>query len=253
MKKSHIFLKLSSLFNNLGPLGCATYLLARGQQVALPTAGRVTTLFSKDLTAPVFCRLNTSDMSVFWAVFCKNSYGPLRHINPTTIIDLGANIGLSSAFLLSQFTNARLAAVEPDINNIPLLKRNLQNYGSRATVIHAGAWPSCTGLSVRRSDLGHWATRVQPSNKGETPDILGIDVTSVMQRVGFERVGLLKVDIEGSEEEVFSSCEAWIELVDNIVIELHGEKCRNTFFQAIQGRYEHWHKQGELTFATMKV
>jgi hypothetical protein len=40
---------------------------------------------------------------------------------------------------------------------------------------------------------------------------------------------------EGEETELFRSCQAWLRLVDNIVIELHDAKAEKTFHGAIAG------------------
>jgi hypothetical protein len=55
-----------------------------------------------------------------------------------------------------------------------------------------------------------------------------------MTLAGYERVSLLKVDIEGGERELFSTdVEQWIGKIDNIVIELHGKQAEEVFFEAI--------------------
>jgi hypothetical protein len=58
---------------------------------------------------------------------------------------------------------------------------------------------------------------------------------------GFDRLELLRIDIEGSEAEIFSQdCESWLPLVRAITIELHGDQCREMFFKALAPyQYEH--------------
>jgi hypothetical protein len=46
----------------------------------------------------------------------------------------------------------------------------------------------------------------------------------------------LKIDIEGAEAQVFGRPCDWLDKVDNLVIELHGEKCERIFRRAIEGR-----------------
>jgi hypothetical protein len=59
-------------------------------------------------------------------------------------------------------------------------------------------------------------------------------------------VDLLKVDIEGAEKTVFLSAP-WLDLVKNIVIELHGDEERRVFLNAIDGRGYAVTECGELT------
>jgi hypothetical protein len=56
---------------------------------------------------------------------------------------------------------------------------------------------------------------------------------------GAQRISLLKIDIEGSEIDLFRSDTTWLRQVDNIVIELHGDEARDTFFCKIdKSRFE---------------
>jgi hypothetical protein len=55
-----------------------------------------------------------------------------------------------------------------------------------------------------------------------------------MEEFRIDRVGILKVDIEGAEKEVFSGAASWIDRVDGIIIELHDRMkrgCSRTFFR----------------------
>lgn len=62
-----------------------------------------------------------------------------------------------------------------------------------------------------------------------------LDVRSLIDMSGIERVDLLKVDIERGELAVFGeSAESWIPKVRNICIELHGKDCEEAFFHALR-------------------
>jgi Methyltransferase FkbM domain len=50
----------------------------------------------------------------------------------------------------------------------------------------------------------------------------GYTMTEILDRSGFDRVDLLKVDIEGAERELFSSQDvSWLDRVGAIAIEFH--------------------------------
>ncbi len=51
--------------------------------------------------------------------------------------------------------------------------------------------------------------------------VSGISVSDSLEAEGLSRVDLLKIDIEGSEFEVFSGDCSWLKRVGIIVIELH--------------------------------
>ena len=62
---------------------------------------------------------------------------------------------------------------------------------------------------------------------------------------------LMKIDIEGAEEAIFSAdVSGWLPRVRNLCIELHGEKCRKAFFGALTD-YDFDHSiSGELDICT---
>ena len=93
---------------------------------------------------PVTARLNgSSDMDVFHQIFQFDEYACVRNISsPRLILDLGANVGYSSAYLLSCFPGATVVAVEPDPGNFELCRRNLAPYGDRAKLVPGAAWSS---------------------------------------------------------------------------------------------------------------
>jgi hypothetical protein len=79
-----------------------------------------------------------------------------------------------------------------------------------------------------------------------------VDIESLLQRSGHDRVSILKIDIEGSEAVVFSDHHAtWIDRVDNIVIEIHDDSvfghCSAVFARAIANREFNVSRSGELT------
>jgi hypothetical protein len=108
---------------------------------------------------PVTARLGgSSDIDVFHQIFQADEYACIRDIEtPRFILDLGANVGYSSAYLLSCFPNAKVLAVEPDPANFELCCRNLAVYGDRAKVVLGAAWSKRTNLKLSRGAHGRTA------------------------------------------------------------------------------------------------
>lgn len=72
--------------------------------------------------------------------------------------------------------------------------------------------------------------------KLEKPTITGVNIGTLLNNSGFDRISILKIDIEGAEAIIFSSdYESWIGKVENLVIELHNDECRTAFRKAISG------------------
>jgi FkbM family methyltransferase len=178
-------------------------------------------------------RPQTSDLDVFAQILVHHEYRCVSGLrSPNLIIDLGANVGYSSAYFLSKFKNCRVIAVEPDPENFAQLQTNVAPYRRRVTAIQAAVWPRSERISLDHPGQGEeWGVRVKPSADGT---VRAITIPELLKISGQDRISLLKVDIEGAEIDLFKSgTEWWLDKVDNIVIELHGDEAKETFHRAI--------------------
>ncbi len=201
-------------------------------------------LHPRELMYPVELRLASTDAEVYGQVITDQEYAAIIDEGARTIVDCGANIGLTSAYFLSRLPEARVIAIEPFAANAELCRRNLARYGKRATVIEAAVWNQAARLVLDTADGSEWGVRVRPAGPQEAGDIQAIDIPSL----GAGHIDILKIDIEGSEENLFSETEQdWLPRVANIAIELHGPAREKRFFDSLKNyRYELSHS-GELT------
>lgn len=185
------------------------------------------------------CRaFSSSDIDVFKHIFVLREYHCLDELSaPELIIDCGANAGFSTAYFLTRFPEAKVIAVEPDPGNFESLARNVAPCGARCETVEAGVWSKPCGLKFPEIPFGdgrEWARSVREATADETPDVKAVDIGSLLQQSGGTRISLLKIDIEGSEETVFSgSHTAWLDRVDHLIIELHGEECTRLYLEAV--------------------
>jgi FkbM family methyltransferase len=194
---------------------------------------------------PVSLRLGTSDKDVFRQVFIYEEYAPLQGIDDVrVIVDCGANIGLASMYLLDRYPSATLLAIEPDPENAAMCRRNLSRFGSRACVETAGIWsrgdwgcPARLRLDRNAGDGREWSIVVREATNGEDTETAGVGMDAICDRTG--EIDLLKIDIEGAEEIIFSRDSAsWLQRVRNMAIELHNEKCRKAFWRVLETAFE---------------
>lgn len=194
-------------------------------------------LGSKHAAHSLLCRGGSSDIDVFKHIYVIREYSCLDNLKePSLIIDCGANGGFSTAYLLNRFPQAEVIAIEPDLGNFEILSRNIAPYAGRGKAVHAGVWSKCCGLVFPEEIFGdgrEWARSVREVRSKETPDVEAVDIGSLLASSGHERISLLKIDIEGSEAAVFSGSHVeWIDRVDNLIIELHGDECTKLYLDA---------------------
>ncbi len=151
-----------------------------------------------------------------------NTLGPA--VSLRSHIDLGANVGLSYRWLRSRYPRARFVCVEPDPGNLEILRANVRAVDDRA-VIHG----VCVGAHERRVTLastsGEWGFRMTDAeDPDDAIDVMTMD--ALLEGAGFDRIGVLKCDIEGAEAEVFADCRSWIDRVDAMSVECHSDVMR---------------------------
>jgi hypothetical protein len=72
-------------------------------------------------------RQHTGDIFIFYEVLAFGAYALPTEIVPEgirTIVDCGANIGMTSLYFSQRYPNSRIFAIEPEPTNFKLLKQN---------------------------------------------------------------------------------------------------------------------------------
>jgi FkbM family methyltransferase len=152
---------------------------------------------------------------------------------PRRILDLGGNIGFGSVFFSKAFPEAEFAVVEPDPRNLQLLRKNLGLNGVSATVID-GAVGSAAGTLTLRYGTNPTCSSLEGTgmhNLSNTVEVAVTTVPKVMKQAGWDDIDLLKIDIEGAEEDLLAKDNQWLARVAAIIMEIHP----NTTVERING------------------
>jgi FkbM family methyltransferase len=168
-----------------------------------------------------FLRANGTDAGIFGQVFIDRQYQYPIHFEPKTIIDAGANIGLSALYFAHRFPLANVVALEPDKNNFDVAVQNTKAC-NRIKVLNKGIWDKNTFLEIIDSTVTNDAFMVKESALATTTSIEATDIDSIVEQEGWTSIDILKIDIEGSEKELFASnYEKWLPMTKMIFVELH--------------------------------
>jgi FkbM family methyltransferase len=204
-------------------------------------------LLPLDVVSPlkgrVFLREAGSDVSTFEEIVKTQIYKVVVHLAQRceAIIDLGAHIGLASLYFASQYQSARLFAVEPNPSSYNLLTMNLARliaFGQCHT-LQAAVWGASAPLVAAATDEPeHYSMfSLRPADGAAEASIPGVTIHQILDRSGFDRVDLLKVDIEGAEVQLFQGDLSWLRRVRVIAIEFHGGSRKTSGFDEIVSRY----------------
>lgn len=175
------------------------------------------------------------DLNLMGLIFDKNEYGlekigrrdelaaqyaaiVAQNVAPL-IIDCGAHCGIATKFFAETYPQARIVAVEPAEDNAALAREI--NNGDRVTVLCAAVGSVDGTGSLERQDRS-FAHRVNGGTGGETR-IVSINTLLDDERRRGARPFIVKIVIEGSEEDLFEGNTDWIDAFPLLIIELHDE------------------------------
>lgn len=183
-----------------------------GVEGAEPTA-----INFKGLSHPIWLRPGTADAATVVSTVVRKEYGLVEPPGvPLWMVDAGAYIGDTSAYFLSRFPHLKVVALEPNSVNYKAALRNLSPYEGRAVLLKQGLY---SRDAVLHFSGGETAGRI--GEKGDT-SVECVSIQSLLTKYAIPYLDILKMDIEGVEDEVFSAApEAWLPLVGLIIVEIH--------------------------------
>ena len=152
-----------------------------------------------------------SDIQLLYKQIVESKLQPL-------IIDCGGNIGLASKYFSSNYDLAKIICVEPDFKNIKQAKAN--NISTNIDFLEAAIGPENGSGTIVDPGLGNNAYRISSASNGE---INIFSINHLLEKYSKNKYTpfIIKIDIEGFEEDLFSKNLEWVDLFPLLIIELH--------------------------------
>ena len=173
---------------------------------------------------PARIRIRSTDSLVYNEILLGGQYAFDLPFSPKTIIDGGANIGISSIYFANRYPEAKIFAVEAEASNFAVLRRNIRPYPA-IVPIHAALWNRDGEVVVGAPDPatgahGEWGFVTHEGSVGTK--VRAVTMDTLMHEMRISSADLVKLDIEGAEQEVFENTR-WLKNVRCLMIELHDE------------------------------
>lgn len=161
-------------------------------------------------------------------IFKKKIYDIELETTTPVIFDVGAHIGLATIFFSQSYPLARITSFEPNPNVFPLLEENIYFNNIHNVTLHniaLGKTSSKRTLFIDSSNNGSFSTAsfMKDAWNG-TQESLGIEVvTEPLSKYINSTIDLVKIDAEGTEQEIIEELEesGKIRNIRNIIIEFH--------------------------------
>lgn len=172
---------------------------------------------------PLLLRHSSADVVTLGEIFHRPDYDPPPQIaallqgRPLRILDLGANVGLFGVFAAGRWPRASVTAVEPDPDNLAVLRRcvELSGRGDAWQVVAAAA--AAQEGTVAFEGGGESLSRIAPGGAGR------VSMIDALERL--DGVDLLKMDIEGGEWAILEDPRFAAAAPAVTVLEYHPHLC----------------------------
>lgn len=152
-----------------------------------------------------------------------------------TIIDCGSNIGMSIIYFKSIYPFANIYGFEPDPYLYNILKKNLKkNKIYDVKLSESAVWTNEKIINFLSdgADGGH----ISETSVNTKIKIKSTRLKNFLDK--FQKIDLLKLDIEGSETDVLLDCSESLKKIDNLFVEYHSFSKKNQDLSKILNLFE---------------
>lgn len=152
------------------------------------------------------------------------AYAELCRTGRPLILDLGANIGLTSAYFARNWPQAEVIAVEPNATNCERFAVNTR--GLENVRLVQGAVASADGVARILNPASPHAAgfRTRPAAAADQDTVPAYSVPTLLRMAAEPeklRPFIVKIDIEGAEAELFSQNSDWAQQFPILMAEPH--------------------------------
>jgi FkbM family methyltransferase len=162
-------------------------------------------------------RLNKGDLHSIREIWFQEDYRLPFDAPSGVLLDLGANIGMTSIWLAKKFSFTQVIAVEPDPSNAALLRQNLDLNRINGQVVKAAIGPEEGTARFETSEFSNLG-RLSDDGRFSVPMI---DIYTIIKKFAVARFALIKIDVEGGEQDLFNGPTEWLPCTEAIIIEFH--------------------------------
>jgi FkbM family methyltransferase len=198
----------------------------------------------RTIYGPLFFRDNFGDITNLKKLFYHREYRFTKLQDDGVILDIGANIGLAAAWFSYHNPEKTIYCFEPLAANALLIKLNCPDakveqvaLGARSSRVKLGVDPD----SVMASQIPcKWSTQEMEFN------VISLDDFARSREV--KRVALMKIDVEGMEEQVLQGGKETLKKTYRVVLETHGQSLHDMAIGFL--RQADFHVDSEVFFNT---
>lgn len=174
----------------------------------------------------------------FDQVYLRNIREKLQLGERPTIIDIGANVGYFSLYMLFNFPNARVYSFEPMPYNFKRLMEYKNQYGfTNLHAVNKAVTDGNSGITINYSSNDDFTTVASingNSSKAKKLEVESVNLETILERYKIDTVDFLKIDCEGAEYMIlYATPNHVLKRIKAMAIETHPSKKENENTEAL--------------------
>ena len=174
----------------------------------------------------IMCGHERAMRELYNSIFVEKIYDFSTVSSIPNIIDAGSNIGIATLFFKSKYPLANIICFEPDPYNFTMLQKNISINNLKNVIAIEAALSKNSDNILLYGEIGETSdTRGNSINKlwGEQRiTTSNVPVKAVKLSCYIKNtIDLLKMDIEGAEQQVIEEIEDKLYLIKSLIIEVH--------------------------------
>jgi len=173
-------------------------------------------------------RDNYGDITNLVGLFYRRDY-EITLPGPGAILDVGANIGLAAAWFAYEHPDRRVYCFEPLEGNASIIPLNNPDAVVRRVAV--GAKPGRVTLHV--DGHGTMASSVSRAISTSDQEFEVVALDDVVHSESIERIALLKIDVEGMEEEILRGAPETLARSERVILESHGRAMHDSVMRQL--------------------
>jgi FkbM family methyltransferase len=195
-------------------------------------------------------------LEVLNTVFLFRAYHILKHYRKCrAVLDLGANIGIASRFFAQELPDVHIVAVEPSSDNCGIYEKNLaiELQAGRVRLLRCAVGAKdgdgCidVGKNVRFDSFK--IVKAEKIYHSGSESCLPVKILGMKHLVRLlDGPLLVKIDIEGSEQELLEVRDEWIAFANCLMIEFHNRLQEDVWIRTLTNEgwdaakfFDTWH------------
>ncbi len=189
-----------------------------------------------------------ASLEVYCEIFKENDHFLHKDFYPSQedfVVDIGANEGFYALRVAADCPGARIISIEPNpfafeilsmnvehnrLHNIILVDRAVSSDGQSVDMEFIRQVPSIGGAKLRDVDRPWLREEIIEKRRVDS-----VTVEQVMSTHGLHRIDILKIDVEGMEDEISESLSPISRKIGKIIVERHSKDLRNVVTDTLTG------------------